>query len=64
MYNKLSNIIKLFYPYPLTHSLTYTQSGTVLDYRARYLSRPYDPLVLCMAMLSKHNEIDEADRSL
>ncbi len=30
-----------------------------LDYRGRYLVRPEDYLVICMAMMSQHSDLDE-----
>ena len=30
-----------------------------LDYRGRYLTRPQDYLVICMAMISQHSDLDE-----
>jgi len=40
------------------------KSGTVLNYRRRYLTRPFDPLVLYIAMSSKHPDLDPADREM
>lgn len=40
------------------------KSDTVLNYRKRYLTRPFDPLVLFMAMTSKHRDLDPADREM
>merc|ERR1712065_2932 len=35
-----------------------------LDYRGRYLTRPQDYLVICMAMISQHSDLDAGDREM
>ena len=48
----------------LVQYVSVIKSGTNLNYRRRYLSRPFDPLVVFMAMISKFPDLDAADREI